>query len=216
MVALCRIDGSWRRWTSRTTRSTPRRQRRRSMTSLGPVVVVGHSAAGALLPAIAEAVGDRHARRRVRRRHAAAARVAAGSTPPHPGWRRNCAASPIAACCRPWHEWFPPGSLEALVPDPAAAATSRRRDSATAPGLLRRARAARTIRRIGGLCISAARRTLRSRRRQGRTARLVGGPQGLGSPADAQRPGCGRRPYRAGDFRDPIRVMAFWPCGTSL
>src|SRR6185312_8136614 len=99
---------------------------------------------------------------------------------------------------------------------PRAPATSRRRDSTITPGLLRRARAAGTLRRIGGLCISAARRTLRSRRRQGAPARLVGDPQGLGSPAYAQRPGCGRRPYRAGDFRDPIRVMAFWACGTSL
>jgi Alpha/beta hydrolase family len=164
----------------------------------GQVVVIGHSAAGALLPAIAEAVGKR-----------ARGAVFVDAMLPQPGRSWFDTAPPgLEAQLRgladedllpPWHEWFPPGALAALVPDP-----------------VRRRRAAGTLRRIGGLCISAARRTLRSRRRQGAPARLVGDPQGLGSPAYAQRPGCGRRPYRAGDFRDPIRVMAFWACGTSL
>ena len=82
----------------------------------GPVVVVGHSAAGALLPAIAEAVGDRT--------HGA---VFVDAMLPQPGrsWF-DTAPRGLEAQLRgladrgllpPWHEWFPPGSLEALVPD---------------------------------------------------------------------------------------------------
>jgi hypothetical protein len=84
----------------------------------GPVVVVGHSAAGALLPAIAEAVGDRT--------HGA---VFVDAMLPQPGRSWFDTAPPgLAAQLRgladhgllpPWHEWFPPGLLEALVPDRA-------------------------------------------------------------------------------------------------
>ncbi|MDT5049448.1 MAG: hypothetical protein QOG75_5346 [Mycobacterium sp.] len=84
----------------------------------GPIVVVGHSAAGALLPAIAEAVGDR-----------TRGAVFVDAMLPQPGRSWFDTAPPgLEAQVRgladhdllpPWHEWFPPGSLEALVPDPA-------------------------------------------------------------------------------------------------
>jgi hypothetical protein len=84
----------------------------------GPVVVVGHSAAGALLPAIAEAVGDR-----------TCGAVFVDAMLPQPGRSWFDTAPPgLEAQLRgladhdllpPWHEWFPTGSLEALVPDPA-------------------------------------------------------------------------------------------------
>ena len=180
-----------------------------------PVVVVGHSAAGALLPAIAEAVGDR-----------TRGAVFVDAMLPQPGrsWFDTAPPGTGGAATRPRRS-RPAAAVARMVPSgltrgigarPGAEATSHRRDSATAGGLLRRARAARTIResvacaflRLGAPFDRAADKAA--------TARLVGGPQGLGSPADAQRPGGGRRPYRAGDFRDPIRVMAFWACGTCL
>jgi Alpha/beta hydrolase family len=84
----------------------------------GPVVVVGHSAAGALLPAIAEAVGNR-----------TCGAVFVDAMLPQPGRSWFDTAPPgLEAQLRgladhgllpPWHEWFPPSSLEALVPDPA-------------------------------------------------------------------------------------------------
>jgi pimeloyl-ACP methyl ester carboxylesterase len=83
-----------------------------------PVVVIGHSAAGALLPAIAEAVGDR-----------TRGAVFVDAMLPQPGRSWFDTAPPgLEAQLRgladhgllpPWHEWFPPGSLEALVPDQA-------------------------------------------------------------------------------------------------
>jgi hypothetical protein len=82
------------------------------------VVVVGHSAAGALLPAIAEAVGNR-----------TCGAVFIDAMLPQPGRSWFDTAPPGLAAqlhgladhglLPPWHEWFPPGSLEALVPDPA-------------------------------------------------------------------------------------------------
>jgi hypothetical protein len=82
-----------------------------------PVVVVGHSAAGALLPAIAEAVGDR-----------TRGAVFVDAMLPQPGrsWF-DTAPSVMEAQLRgladhgllpPWHEWFPEGALEELVPGP--------------------------------------------------------------------------------------------------
>jgi hypothetical protein len=81
------------------------------------VVVVGHSAAGALLPAIAEAVGDR-----------TRGAVFVDAMLPQPGRSWFDTAPPgLAAQLRgladhgllpPWHEWFPPGALADLVPDP--------------------------------------------------------------------------------------------------
>jgi hypothetical protein len=86
--------------------------------SSDPVIVLGHSAAGALLPAIAEAVGDRMC-----------GAVFVDAMLPQPGRSWFDTAPPaLEAQLRgladhgllpPWHEWFPPGSLEALVPDPA-------------------------------------------------------------------------------------------------
>ena len=83
-----------------------------------PVVVVGHSAAGALLPAIAEAVGGR-----------TSGAVFVDAMLPQPGRSWFDTAPPAQAAqlrgladhglLPPWHEWFPPGSLEELVPDPS-------------------------------------------------------------------------------------------------
>jgi Alpha/beta hydrolase family len=82
-----------------------------------PVVVVGHSAAGALLPAIAEAVGGR-----------TQGAVFVDAMLPQPGRSWFDTAPPgLEAQLRglaehgvlpPWHEWFPPGALAELVPDP--------------------------------------------------------------------------------------------------
>ena len=83
-----------------------------------PVVLVGHSAAGALLPAIAEAVGDR-----------TRGAVFVDAILPQPGrsWF-DTAPAELAAHMRgladdgllpPWDEWLPPGSLAELVADPA-------------------------------------------------------------------------------------------------
>ena len=95
-----------------------------------PVVVVGHSAAGALLPAVAEAVGDR-----------TRAAVFVDAIPPQPGRSWFDTAPPDQAAqlrgladrglLPPWHQWFPPGVLAALVPEPAV----RRRLLAELPRL---------------------------------------------------------------------------------
>jgi hypothetical protein len=81
------------------------------------VVVIGHSAAGALLPAVAEAVGDR-----------TAGAVFVDAMLPQPG--RNwfdTAPRGLEAHLRglaedgvlpPYDEWFPPGALAHWVPDP--------------------------------------------------------------------------------------------------
>jgi pimeloyl-ACP methyl ester carboxylesterase len=95
-----------------------------------PVVVVGHSAAGALLPAVAEAVGDR-----------TRGAVFVDAILPQPGRSWFDTAPPeLAAHLRglsddgllpPWHEWLPPESLAELVADPAL----RRRFVAEIPRL---------------------------------------------------------------------------------
>jgi pimeloyl-ACP methyl ester carboxylesterase len=95
-----------------------------------PVVLIGHSAAGALLPAIAEAVGDR-----VR------GAVFADAMLPQPGrsWFDTAPAGMEAqlrgladhGLLPPYHEWFSPGTLEELVPD----AARRRRLVAEIPRL---------------------------------------------------------------------------------
>jgi pimeloyl-ACP methyl ester carboxylesterase len=82
-----------------------------------PVVLVGHSAAGALLPAIGEAVGDR-----------TRGAVFVDAMLPQPGRSWFDTAPPgLEAQLRglakdgmlpPYHEWFPPGALAELVPDP--------------------------------------------------------------------------------------------------
>jgi hypothetical protein len=81
------------------------------------VVLVGHSAAGALLPAIAEAVGDR-----------TAAAVFVDAMLPQPGRSWFATAPPgleaqlrglsVHGVLPPYHEWFPPGALADWVPDP--------------------------------------------------------------------------------------------------
>ncbi|MBP1817242.1 alpha/beta hydrolase [Mycobacterium sp. OAE908] len=82
-----------------------------------PVVLVGHSAAGALLPAIAEAVGDR-----------TKGALFVDAMLPQPGrsWF-DTAPQGLEAQLRgfavdgvlpPYHEWFPPGELTEWVPDP--------------------------------------------------------------------------------------------------
>ena len=85
--------------------------------SSDPVVVIGHSAAGALLPAVAEAVGDR-----------TKGAVFVDAMLPQPGRSWFDTAPPgLEAQLRgladhgllpPYHEWFPPGALADWVPDP--------------------------------------------------------------------------------------------------
>jgi alpha-beta hydrolase superfamily lysophospholipase len=81
------------------------------------VVLIGHSAAGALLPAIGEAVGDR-----------TRGAVFVDAMLPQPGrsWFDTAPAG-LEAQMRglanngvlpPYHEWFPPGALADWVPDP--------------------------------------------------------------------------------------------------
>jgi len=83
----------------------------------GPVVLVGHSAAGALLPAVAEAVGDR-----------ARGAVFVDAMLPQPGRSWFDTAPPgleaqlrgltVHGVLPPYHQWFPPGALADWVPDP--------------------------------------------------------------------------------------------------
>jgi pimeloyl-ACP methyl ester carboxylesterase len=84
---------------------------------IDPVVLVGHSAAGALLPAIGEAVGDRTT---------GAVFVDAMLPQPRRSWFHT-APPGLEAQLRglakggvlpPYHDWFPPGTLDELVPDP--------------------------------------------------------------------------------------------------
>jgi pimeloyl-ACP methyl ester carboxylesterase len=94
------------------------------------VVLVGHSAAGALLPAVAEALGDR-----VR------GAVFVDAMLPQPGRSWFATAPPgteaqlrgmaVDGVLPLYHEWFPPGALAELVPDPAR----RRRLIAEVPRL---------------------------------------------------------------------------------
>jgi hypothetical protein len=80
-----------------------------------PVVLIGHSAAGPLLPVIADAV-------------ATVAAVFVDAFLPHPGrsWfdvapvplREQLLDIADAGRLPPWNEWFPANALEELVPDP--------------------------------------------------------------------------------------------------
>ncbi len=82
-----------------------------------PLVLVAHSAAGAFLPPITEAIGNR-----VR------AMIFVDALLPHPGLSSLDSAPPQAAkmltdeagdgYLPPWHTWFPPGLIEELLPDP--------------------------------------------------------------------------------------------------
>jgi pimeloyl-ACP methyl ester carboxylesterase len=83
----------------------------------GPVVVIGHSAGGALLPAIAAEVGAR-----------TTAAVFVDAMLPQPGrsWfdtappglEAQLRALAVDGVLPPYHEWFPPGALAEWVPDP--------------------------------------------------------------------------------------------------
>ncbi|MDF5751542.1 alpha/beta fold hydrolase [Spongiactinospora sp. TRM90649] len=84
----------------------------------GPVVLIAHSGAGALLPAVAAALGG-----------AVRAAVFVDAVLPAPGadWfstapehlRGHLTALVHDGRLPPWHEWFPPGTVAALLPDTA-------------------------------------------------------------------------------------------------
>jgi Alpha/beta hydrolase family len=87
----------------------------RGVSDGGSVVLIGHSAAGALVPAIAEAVvGPVRA-------------VFVDAQLPRPGlsffdtapppMREQLRAMAEDGVLPPWNEWFPPGALEELMPD---------------------------------------------------------------------------------------------------
>ena len=88
----------------------------RSVAGTGDVVLVGHSGAGALLPAIADVLGGR-----VR------GAVFVDALLPHPGssWfdtapeplREHLTALVRDGRLPPWNEWFPADAIEALLPD---------------------------------------------------------------------------------------------------
>lgn len=81
----------------------------------GPAIVVGHSGAGALLPAIADRLDTRVA-------------VFVDAIMPHPGanWldtvpdelRADVAGRVHDGHIAPWHTWLPAGVLDSLLPDP--------------------------------------------------------------------------------------------------
>ena len=81
----------------------------------GPVVLVGHSGAGGLLPVVGEAVGD------------VDAAVFVDAILPHPGrsWfdtappevREQLRALAVGQRLPPWHRWFPAEAVAALLPD---------------------------------------------------------------------------------------------------
>jgi hypothetical protein len=83
---------------------------------LSSVVLIGHSAAGALLPSIAEAI------------HRPVQAVFVDAMLPYPGlsWfetappplREQLLGMADRGVLPPWHEWFPPGAVEELLPDP--------------------------------------------------------------------------------------------------
>ncbi len=81
------------------------------------LVLVAHSGAGALVPALADRLGDR-----------VAGVIFADAILPHPGrsWfdtvptemRERLRAGAQMGELPPWDEWWPPGALERLLPDP--------------------------------------------------------------------------------------------------
>jgi pimeloyl-ACP methyl ester carboxylesterase len=82
-----------------------------------PVVLIGHSAAGSLIPAIGDVLSGR-----------VTGAVFVDATLPHPGlsWF-DAAPAPLRdqllgmaddGLLPPWHEWSPPGAIEELIPDP--------------------------------------------------------------------------------------------------
>jgi Alpha/beta hydrolase family len=83
-----------------------------------PIVVVGHSAAGALLPAIAEAVGGR-ARGAVFVDAMLPQPARSWFDTAPPGMEEQLRGLAVDGMLPPWHEWFPRRALEELVPDSA-------------------------------------------------------------------------------------------------
>jgi pimeloyl-ACP methyl ester carboxylesterase len=83
-----------------------------------PVVLVGHSAAGSLLPAIADEIAGR-----------TRGAIFIDALLPHPArsWfdtappalRRQLQGMADGGLLPPWSDWFPPGAIEKLLPDPA-------------------------------------------------------------------------------------------------
>ena len=83
-----------------------------------PLVLVAHSGAGALLPAVAAALAD-----------VVAAAMFIDAILPHPGatWFETGPPSlgeHVRSLAQegwlpPWDQWFPPGTLDPLLPDPA-------------------------------------------------------------------------------------------------
>jgi Alpha/beta hydrolase family len=83
-----------------------------------PVVLLGHSAAGPLLPSIADAIAGR-----------TRGAIFIDALLPHPArsWfdtappalRRQLQGMADDDLLPPWSDWFPPGAIETLLPDPA-------------------------------------------------------------------------------------------------
>jgi alpha/beta hydrolase fold len=83
-----------------------------------PVVLIGHSGAGPILPAIGDVLSGR-----------VAGAVFVDALLPHPGlsWfdtappqlRAQLTGMAVDGLLPPWHEWFPPGAIDELIPDPA-------------------------------------------------------------------------------------------------
>ncbi len=83
----------------------------------GPLVLIGHSGAGALLPAVAAACPS-----------VVEAAVLVDAILPHPGasWfdtappalREHLRNLATDGWLPPWDQWFPPGTLDLLLPDP--------------------------------------------------------------------------------------------------
>jgi hypothetical protein len=95
----------------------PMAERVAAQIAAGPVVLVAHSGAGALVPAVA-----------ARLREPVAA-IFMDAILPHPGrsWfdtapqnlRESLRSGVQAGLLPAWHDWWPPGALERLVPDEA-------------------------------------------------------------------------------------------------
>jgi pimeloyl-ACP methyl ester carboxylesterase len=100
----------------------------------GPAVLVGHSGAGALLPAAAKATAEAVAEATAESPTEAKApsrphTVFVDALLPHPGcsWFQTVPAAlreqlrglASGGLLPPWNEWFPPGTIEELLPDTA-------------------------------------------------------------------------------------------------
>jgi len=82
-----------------------------------PLILVAHSGAGALVPSVAVACDGK-----------VEAAVLVDAILPHPGvswldsagpeWRERLRTLAADSWLPPWDQWFPPGTLDALLPDP--------------------------------------------------------------------------------------------------